>query len=94
MSTAKYIQSAKEGLIDVIKTTERAIAEAKKLNEEYNYFNAFDESALEQARQVDKKIRKGTAGKLAGAIITAKDCICVKGVESTAGSAILRGYKP
>lgn len=94
MSTTKYIQSAKEGSIDIISTTERAIQEAKKINEEYNYFNAFDESALEQARQVDKKIRKGTAGRLAGAIITVKDCICVKGVETTAGSAILKGYKP
>ena len=27
-------------------------------------------------------------------MISAKDAICVKGVESTAGSAILKGYKP
>ncbi|MBI4141211.1 Asp-tRNA(Asn)/Glu-tRNA(Gln) amidotransferase subunit GatA, partial [Candidatus Woesearchaeota archaeon] len=73
---------------------EKAIEEAKKISSEYNYFNAFDETALEQAKIVDKKVRKGVAGKLAGVLISVKDCICVNGVESTAGSAILKGYKP
>lgn len=33
-------------------------------------------------------------GKLKGVKVSVKDCICVKGMESTAGSAILKGYKP
>lgn len=94
MSVVKFVQSVKEGSIDVLKTVEAAINDAKKINDEYHYFNAFDESAQEQARIVDKKVRKGTAGKLAGVLISVKDCICVKGVESTAGSAILKGYRP
>lgn len=94
MSVIKFIKSVREGSIDVVKNTERAIADAKKINDEYNYFNAFDETALEQAKAVDKKVRKGTAGKLAGVLISVKDCVCVKGVESTAGSAILKGYTP
>ncbi len=34
------------------------------------------------------------AKKLIGFSVSFKDCICVKGVETTSSSAILRGYKP
>jgi len=94
MSVIKFVKSVKEGSIDVVKNAEKAVLESKKINSEYNYFNAFDETALAQAMIVDKKVRKGIAGKLAGVIISVKDCICVKGVESTAGSAVLKGYRP
>ncbi len=65
----------------------KIIEECKKINEEYNYFNAIsEETAIEQA--------KSQKGKLAGIAISVKDCLCVKGVESRAGSKILEGYKP
>ena len=37
---------------------------------------------------------KGGKGKLSGVAVSVKDCICVKGLESRAGSAILDGYQP
>ncbi len=94
MSVVNFVRAVKEGSIDVLKTVETAIADAKKINDEYHYFNAFDETAIEQARIVDKKVRKGAAGKLAGVLISVKDCVCVKGVRSSAGSAILKDYTP
>lgn len=63
----------------------QAIEEAKKLNKEYHFFNTICEKPLE------KEIGKG---KLSGYIVSAKDAINVKDVESTAGSSILDGYKP
>jgi aspartyl-tRNA(Asn)/glutamyl-tRNA(Gln) amidotransferase subunit A len=65
----------------------KIIEETKQINKELNYFNTIsDELAIESS--------KNSKGKLKDYIISVKDCICVKGIESTAGSAILKGYKP
>jgi aspartyl-tRNA(Asn)/glutamyl-tRNA(Gln) amidotransferase subunit A len=47
-----------------------------------------------QADEADRKIRAGNAGPLAGIPIAVKDVLCVSGVDTTAGSQILRGYRP
>lgn len=59
------------------------IDEVKKIDEEYNYFNSI----------VDSPKKEGN-GKLDNVAVSVKDCICVKGVESRAGSKILSGYRP
>jgi aspartyl-tRNA(Asn)/glutamyl-tRNA(Gln) amidotransferase subunit A len=65
----------------------KIIEETQEINKEYHYLNAISEDlALESS--------KNSKGKLKDVIISVKDCICVKGVESTAGSAILKGYNP
>ena len=65
----------------------KIIEEIKKINHEFHYFNEISEDlAIESA--------KNSKGKLKDVIVSVKDCICVKDVESTAGSAILKGYKP
>ena len=56
---------------------------AKRINKEYNYFN-----------EIIEEPKKEGKGKLDGISISVKDCICVKNVESRAGSRILSGYKP
>src|SRR5207253_10968726 len=48
----------------------------------------------EQARAADKAIKAGRAGPLTGIPMAVKDVLCVRGVETTAGSQILRGFKP
>ena len=47
-----------------------------------------------QAEEADRKIRRGEAGPLTGIPMAVKDVLCVRGVETTAGSQILRGFKP
>ncbi len=47
-----------------------------------------------QAAEADRSIREGDAPPLAGIPVAIKDVLCVKGVETTAGSQILRGFKP
>lgn len=68
----------------------------KKAEKEDN-FNAFRElfpaSALEKARQIEEKVKAGTAGKLAGAIIGIKDNICYEGHKVGAASKILEGFE-
>ena len=50
--------------------------------------------AAEQAQAADRALRDGTAGPLAGIPMAVKDVLCVKDVETTAGSQILKGFKP
>ena len=47
-----------------------------------------------QAEEADRRIRQGDAPALAGIPLAVKDVLCVRGVETTAGSQILRGFKP
>jgi aspartyl-tRNA(Asn)/glutamyl-tRNA(Gln) amidotransferase subunit A len=63
---------------------------------EYAHLNAFNEvfgdEALLHARDVDAKVKAGTAGKLAGMVIAIKDNICYKGHKVSASSKILEGF--
>ena len=47
-----------------------------------------------QADEADRRLRQGDAPPLAGIPLAVKDVLCVRGVETTAGSQILRGYRP
>ncbi|MCD5409409.1 MAG: Asp-tRNA(Asn)/Glu-tRNA(Gln) amidotransferase subunit GatA [Methanocellales archaeon] len=64
-------------------------------NIEKSELNAFitlaKENALKEARRVD---RDGAKGALRGIPIALKDCISTKGIETTCGSKILKGYVP
>jgi aspartyl-tRNA(Asn)/glutamyl-tRNA(Gln) amidotransferase subunit A len=62
-------------------------------NEHLNAFNeVFFYSAAEQARLVQEKIDKGTAGKLAGMVIGLKDNISYKDHKVSASSRMLEGF--
>ena len=86
-----HIKKVQNKEISPVKTTQAILKEAKEINKEYHYFNTFSEDFALQLAESQEKAPKG---KLAGLPISVKDCICVKGIESTAGSYILKGYKP
>ncbi len=50
--------------------------------------------ALEMARASDARIARGEGGPLEGAPLGVKDLFSTEGVETTAGSRILQGFKP
>lgn len=91
MDIKEFLVEVKSGSLDIVEHTEKTLDEIERLNKEYHYLNTISrEAALEQA----KKLKNKPSGKLAGLSISIKDSICVKGVESTAGSMMLKGYKP
>ncbi|MDQ2923630.1 MAG: Asp-tRNA(Asn)/Glu-tRNA(Gln) amidotransferase subunit GatA [Candidatus Dormibacteraeota bacterium] len=47
-----------------------------------------------QAEDADERIKRGDIGPLVGIPMAVKDVLCVRDVETTAGSQILRGFKP
>ncbi|MBS3167721.1 aspartyl/glutamyl-tRNA amidotransferase subunit A [Candidatus Woesearchaeota archaeon] len=91
MKIQEFIKKVQDKEIDVVEHTHKVLEECKKINKEYHYLNTISEElAIEQA----KNVKKNPKGKLAGLPISVKDSICVKDIESTAGSKILKGYIP
>ncbi len=90
----KFVKEALAGKINLVEHTEKALEEAEKINKEYHYITAFAD-AVNRAKELQEQVKNGTAkGKLFGVLISVKDSICVKDTETTASSAILKGYKP
>ncbi|AJF61207.1 TPA: Asp-tRNA(Asn)/Glu-tRNA(Gln) amidotransferase subunit GatA [Candidatus Woesearchaeota archaeon] len=87
MNAAEFVRQAKSGKIDPVKNTKKFLEESKKIDSDYHYFLKFNEDAPKQAKELKK-------GRLYGLPVSVKDCICVKGLESRAGSKILEGYEP
>jgi aspartyl-tRNA(Asn)/glutamyl-tRNA(Gln) amidotransferase subunit A len=91
MNTTEFCQKVRNNEVDIVEQTHKAIQECRKIDKEYHYFNVISEElAISQA----EAIKKNPKGNLAGVFVSVKDCICVKDMESRAGSRILSGYKP
>src|ERR1700743_1075003 len=62
-------------------------------NAHLNAFNeVFEKEALLRAKEVDQRLKDGTAGKLAGMVIGIKDNICYQGHKVSASSKILENF--
>lgn len=68
-----------------------AVEETKGLNA---YTVVTGDKARDMAKASDERIANGTAGAMEGIPLGIKDLFCTKGELSTAGSHILKGFKP
>lgn len=85
----RLIKENKISLIENVKQFLQRIEENKHLNS----FNFINLNILQQAEDVEKKIIKGNAGKLAGLVVAIKDNILQKDFPNTCSSKILNNYK-
>ena len=76
---------------EITKAHLKAIEASRPLNA---YVVETPHKAIEMAQASDARRAKGEAGPLEGAPLGIKDLFCTEGVQSTAGSMILRGFKP
>ena len=91
----KHVKEILSGKKDIEEFVKNSLQKIVEYNKEFKFMNVISEDyALQQAKEVKALIGKGHELPLAGTLVSVKDNICVKGVESTAGSAILKGYKP
>jgi aspartyl-tRNA(Asn)/glutamyl-tRNA(Gln) amidotransferase subunit A len=76
--------------------TSQVLQTIKRLEPHVRAFLHVDEgSALEQARQIDERRRRGEPlGSLAGIPVAIKDVLCVRGQPTTCGSKILVDFRP
>lgn len=57
------------------------------------FLEVYEEEALIKAKEIDAKIKAGSAGRLAGLVVGIKDLLCYEGHHSYAGSKILDSFK-
>jgi aspartyl-tRNA(Asn)/glutamyl-tRNA(Gln) amidotransferase subunit A len=70
----------------------RYLDRIEKKDGEINAFIELNDRALEAAKEVDKKIARGKAGKLAGYVVGIKSNINVLGLKATCASKTLENY--
>lgn len=56
------------------------------------FLEVYKDEALSLAKQIDVKIKQGTAGKLAGMVIAMKDVICHKNHKVSSSSKIIENF--
>jgi aspartyl-tRNA(Asn)/glutamyl-tRNA(Gln) amidotransferase subunit A len=74
------------------KLTEGYLAAIESHRDLNAFLSVFAEKAIEQARGVDRKLAGGSAGPLAGMVVSVKDVIAVRGERVTCGSKILENF--
>ncbi len=87
MNPLELIKKVTAKEIDIVSNAKNTLDECRKINDEYSYFLNFSEDIEKQAKSARK-------GRLYGLPVSVKDCICVKDLESRAGSKILENYHP
>ena len=75
--------------IDLVNTFLLNIQKKRDLNA---FIEVFEEESVLRAKKIDLKIAEGTAGKLAGMVISIKDLLCLKDHQVTGGSNVLRDF--
>lgn len=83
------IRNGKLSLVDNVKTFIERIEKKKNLNA-FNF--VFEEEALDQAKEIESKIKSGNHGKLAGSVIAIKDVLAYKNHPLTCSSKILSNF--
>lgn len=86
--------------LDLIRKTQLSLTENVEFflsqisaQKDINAFNFVFDDAAEQAKVVEKKIKDGKAGKLAGMVIAIKDVLALKNKPLTCSSKILTGFE-
>ena len=77
--------------VELLNAYQNAMEKTEALN---NYVTPSLDTAKQMAVNADKAYAQGNAGPLAGLPIGVKDLFCTKDIETTACSAILKGFLP
>ena len=77
----------------IVERVKKLLEKIKKEDKKINAFIELNPNVIKEAEEIEKKIKSGKAGKLAGKIIAIKSNINVKGLRATCASKTLENYK-
>ncbi len=86
------IECLKKRKISAVENIEELLKVIREKNKGINAFLHINEAAIEEAGAVDKNVKKGKAGRLAGLAIAVKSNINVAGLPVTCASKTLDGH--
>ena len=93
MSLKQKLSLIKSGKLTAEKNVAMFGEKIQKLNKNLNIYLSLNTKAIEQAKEIDKRIKSGKkVGKLAGLCAAVKSNISVKGLETNCASKVLEGY--
>ncbi|MDP2690950.1 MAG: Asp-tRNA(Asn)/Glu-tRNA(Gln) amidotransferase subunit GatA [Candidatus Gracilibacteria bacterium] len=88
-------EKLRSGKLSSVELTEQCLKAIEEQNGKLNAFISVNrEGALTMAKKADEMIAKGEGNELTGIPLGVKDNFCELGVESTACSNVLKGFKP
>ena len=93
MGISEKVRIMEEGKMSAVENVRYFLSVIEKENPKINAVLSVNHNAIEDAKKVDEKIKKGTAGRLAGLGIIVKANICVKGMECNCASRTLETWK-
>lgn len=79
--------------VSVLQIVETYLYEIQAHGDLNAFLEIFEESALKQAKLIDKKRENGQIGKLSGMVIGIKDNLCFKDHKVSGASKILEGFE-
>ncbi len=91
--TEEKLQLIRKGKLAAADNIRGFLGIIKGKNPKINAILNINENAVAEAEAVDKKVKAGKAGKLAGLAIAVKSCISVKGLPITCASRTLENYR-
>ncbi len=101
MTAAEIAKAVSSGKLSAVEITKEALELARTEGEKLNAFITLcEEKALNQAAEIDQKVKKGRDGTpppafpLCGVPVAIKDNISYTGYKTTCGSHILEDYQP
>jgi aspartyl-tRNA(Asn)/glutamyl-tRNA(Gln) amidotransferase subunit A len=95
LDLVQAIKGLKEKSFSSVELTKACLNRIERINKELNVFITIAEKdALEQAEKADNEISSGNTLPLLGIPIALKDMFLTKGIETTAGSNVLKKFIP
>jgi aspartyl-tRNA(Asn)/glutamyl-tRNA(Gln) amidotransferase subunit A len=93
ISALEYVQEVQNGNISAEEYVANTVEHVRGIEDKPHAFLSLNEKAVEQARQVDKKIKSGDkVGACFGMPISIKDNICIKDSKTTCASKMLENF--
>jgi len=86
------LRLVKEGKLSLVENVQNFLSQIEKRKSLNAFTFLFGEEALFNAEEIEKKIKNGKAGKLAGMVIAVKDVLAVKDKPLTCASKILKNF--
>ena len=86
------LQAIRKGKLTAVENVRAFFKKIKKEDKSINSFIRLNKNAVREAEEIDRKIKAGKAGKLAGLAIAIKSNINVKGLLASCASKTLDNY--